>query len=302
MATYKIIIHILPWEIDYYHLFCIQMKKSKYHLISNDEIIIEPTLNLSDYLINWNETKIPKQFFIDKFHSLKPLLNDYTLKNAVYEGKEKYGHLNTSRNGIEKDINYYINLCPDMYFSEHLLNIMIEGSKLIKNKYFLLTPEIHKMWDGTWDEITHNQYQKVSYKDWDTADIFDIRQCMKNITDPVNLRPITKSKSAGWFDLYNKSLYEELCPVRQDWNGYGGYDHYLMVVTDYAKTIGIDYQQWVVENQIIFEYSVGDLKGIGFSKYYKDYIKLNDIPNQREEWERNLPKYIHEKTNILKNI
>lgn len=292
MSTYKITSHFLPWEIDYAQLMFIQLKKSKYYLSGEDTIKINMVLNLSNHLIDWDKSQLPKSFFKEKFLNLAPLLKDYTFTSSIYEGDELYGHLNVQRETVEKDIDYYISLCPDMYFSEQLLWYMIESSKQIKNKYFILTPQIPKMWDATWDAITNKNYLNHPYKEWDNLDIFDV--VMNQEIEAVTLTQINDHKWAGWFDLYNKALYEELVPVREDWVGYGPYDYYSMIVTQYAKNKGVDIQQWMIENQIIFEYSVGPLKTTGFSKYYKDLLSLKDIPNQRKQFESNMVKYINE--------
>jgi len=60
----KILIHFMPWEIDYALLTYIQLKKSKYHIPNDVNIVIETKLNLSSYIINWNKSKLPKDFFI----------------------------------------------------------------------------------------------------------------------------------------------------------------------------------------------------------------------------------------------
>ena len=61
-----------------------------------------------------------------------------------------------------------------MYFSEHLLAYMIEGAKSIKNKYFVITPQISKLWDGSWDVLVNPLYQNIPYETWFETDIFDI--------------------------------------------------------------------------------------------------------------------------------
>jgi hypothetical protein len=43
----------MPWEIDYALLSFTQLKKSKYHLPNDVNIIIDSVLNLYSYLINW---------------------------------------------------------------------------------------------------------------------------------------------------------------------------------------------------------------------------------------------------------
>ena len=57
----KITYHLMPWEIDYALLSFMQFKKSKYHLDPNDIIKIDTTLNLSNHIINWEESKLPKE-------------------------------------------------------------------------------------------------------------------------------------------------------------------------------------------------------------------------------------------------
>jgi hypothetical protein len=98
--NYKIISHLMPWEIDYAHLMFTQLKKSKYHLTEDDNIEIEVCLNLTSYLINWNDSKLPKQFFIDKFNQLSNLLVDYKYTPKIYDGDELYGHLDFQRESV----------------------------------------------------------------------------------------------------------------------------------------------------------------------------------------------------------
>jgi hypothetical protein len=292
MANYKITTHIMPHEIDYFMLMAIQLKKSKYYLPATDNISIYAVLNLSDYLINWNHSRLPKEFFKEKFESLAPLLEDYNFKLKIYEESELYGCLDVVRETVESHIDYYINICPDMYFSEHLLFYMLEASKQVKNKYFVLTPEIPKMWDQTWDEITNKNYMNIPYNEWNNQDIFDIRKNLKDNVEEVKIRPTTRSKWAGWFDCYNKAYWEELLPILPEWKGYGPHDLYSLILSEHAKKIGYDFQQWVIENQIIFQYDVGSLREKGFSKYYKELISYNSIPDQRKEFEKNLPFYL----------
>ena len=40
------------------------------------------------------------------------------------------------KESYESDIDYYINITQDMYFSETLLASLIESTKHIKNKYY----------------------------------------------------------------------------------------------------------------------------------------------------------------------
>jgi hypothetical protein len=290
----------MPWEIDYVLLTFTQLKKSKYYLPKGVNITIDSALNLSSFLINWDESKLPKEFFIEKYNQLSLLLKDYTHNTKIYDGNELYGHLDLQRDCITSETDYYIGICPDMYFSEHLLAYLVQAAQSVPNEYFVITPEIYKLWDNTWDILTNKEYLNIPYNNWNEVDIFDIRNNLKNNQEEILLDPSPVSKWAGWFDLYNKKMLEELCPIQDNWKGYGPHDWYSLMITEYVKSQGVDFQQYILRGQTIFEYSVGPLKNGGFSKYYKDLLKLNDIPNQRQQFESKMQEYLQRGIQQLK--
>ena len=297
---YKITYPCMPWELDYALLSFTQFKKSKYYLDGKDTIEINPSLNLSSYIVNWEKSKISKDLLISRFNQYLKLLEGYQVTPIIYEGDELYGHLDHQRDAMSSEVDFYISVCPDMYFSEHLLPLLINSSKQIDTKYFVLTPEIHKMWDNTWDEITNQDYLGVPYEEWNKADIFDIRSNMKNSEKSVTLETTMRSKWAGWFDLFNKEMYENLVPIQKNWNGYGPWDWYSLMITETCKKNGVDFQQYILRGQTIFEYPIGPLLDGGYTKMYKDLLHLNEIPDQRKSFEFNMPQYINDGVKRLK--
>ena len=291
----------MPYEIDYALLSYAQLKKSRYHIPDDVEIEIDTVMNCSNYLIDWDKTRLPKEFFTQKFNDLEILLKDYKVNSKIYEGDECYGLLDMQRDSY-CDADYYINITPDMYFSEHLLALMIESTKVIKNKYYVVTPEIHKMWDHTWDEITNQRYIDVPYAEWNSTDVYDIRHHMKTDDAEVRLEPTQRSKWAWWLDLYNKAFYEDFAPVQDDWFGYGPWDWWSLMLTEHAKEKGVDFQEYVLRGQTIFEYPIGSLKGKGFVSYHKDFMHLRgNAPQQRERFEANMGLYLERGIKHLQN-
>ena len=298
----KLILHLMPWEIDHLFFFFTQLKKSKYHLPDDVSITIESSLNLSSFIINWEESKIPKQFFIDKYNFVSQLLSDYNHIKKVYDGDKWYGHLDMQRESVDPEIDYYIVAMPDVNFSEYLLAYYVEAIKSIKNEYFLICPQIAKLWDSSWDIITDVDCIDTPYDKWQTIDIFDIITKHTNPTQQVNLKPLPTSKFAGWFDICNKKFYEELVPVWDEWEGYGGWDYYSMLVSDTYKHMGGDFQQYLLEGQTVGEYSTG-LATQDIGKYYKNYLVLNKLPyNQGELFKTKVIDYVKERLNKLGNI
>jgi hypothetical protein len=181
-------------------------------------------------------------------------------------------------------------MCPDMWFHEHLLYYLIESAKNIPDKYFIITPEIHKLWDWTWDELVNENYQNIPYENWNKSDIFEIQS--KVLGEPC-LQQVTRFKYAGWFDLYSKD-FVELIPIPDEWKGYGPWDYYSMLVSDIAVKKGYDIKEYVLRNQIIFEYHPNKEDKNNFTDYYKNMLILNKIENQREVVESKFPYYIEQ--------
>jgi len=295
--------HLMPWEIDNALLTFTQLKKSYFHLAEDVNVTIETVLNLSTKFVDWKESILPKEFFITKYNDISILLSDYNHIKRVYEGDEVYGFLNLQKESISKEVDYYVGICPDIYFSEHLLSLLIESTRVIKNKYFVVTPQIYKKWDDTWDEITDKNYLNVPYSDWNKADIYKTIHEIELNQSEISVIPTDKSKWAWWFDLYNKEFYEDLCPVPEDWNGYGPWDWYSMLLSEKALNAGVDFRQYLLKGQTILDTSTGFLKEMSFSSYHTKFLTL--IPNyspsvQRKIFELKMLEHLQKGFNMLK--
>jgi hypothetical protein len=285
----KIKIHYMPWEVDYALLQFIQLKKASQHL--SDDIYFHIGLNLSSHIINWNKSKLPKEFFINKFNAALKMLDWAKEVNVtIYEGDELWGHLDLEKTQMDPKIDYYMSICPDMWFHEYALFYIIESAKQIKDKYFITTPEIHKLWDWSWDELVNENYQNIPYEDWNKSDIFEIQS---RVLGEPTLQQTTRFKYAGWFDLYSKD-FMELIPIPDDWKGYGPWDYYSMLISEMAVKNGVDIKEYVLRNQIIFEYHPNKEDKSNFADYYKDLLSLNKIENQRQVVESKFPYYIEQ--------
>ena len=281
----------MPWEVDYALLQFMQLKKASLNLYPEDKIYFHIGLNLSSHIINWNESKLPKEYFINKFNTALKMLDWAENVNVtIYEGDKLWGHLDLEKVQMDPKIDYYMSICPDMWFHEYTLFYIIESAKQIKDKYFIITPEIHKLWDWTWDELVNENYKDVPYEDWNKSDIFEIQS--RALGEPY-IQQTTRFKYAGWFDLYSKD-FMELIPIPDDWKGYGPWDYYSMLVSDIAVKNGIDIKEYILRNQIIFEYHPNKEDKGNFADYYKDLLLLNKIENQRQVVESKFPHYIEQ--------
>jgi hypothetical protein len=299
----------MPWEIDQVYLTVDALKKSIYYIDPTDKIYIDTALNLSDSIIDWEKSSLPKEYFIEKYKVIDNLLKEkFIHKPFIFEGEGIYGHFNLQKTSIQSEIDYYMGVCPDVNFSEYSLYYLIESAKQIKNEYFILTPQIFKSWDSSWDILVNEKFKDVPYEKCIDIDIHEIRhQCLD--LDTPNVKPINQFKFAGWFDFYNKNFCEKLVPVLDEWNGYGPWDLYSMNVCNIAKQYGIDVQQYVLENQLIWFYDVGCLRN--FEEYggdgqlkllYKKFLTLKlGRQEQRAYIDKNLNLYLNQWVEYAKN-
>jgi hypothetical protein len=304
MSNIKIFLHILPQEIDHFALVAEKLKQSIYHISPDDKIYIDTCLNLSEYIFNWSISDIDSIFFIKKYETIcKYLEKDFIHKPKIQLGKVKYGHLDLQRDAIEPHIDYYISICPDIAFSETLLHYLIESAKQIKNEYFVITPQIYKCWDSSWDELVHPLFKNVPHEECLSQDIQDIQYQVTNIGDGErSIKPMNNFKYAGWFDLYNKNFYERLCPPRKEWSGYGPYDLYSMNIANLARGYKKDVQQYLLKNEVIWFSDTGRLRdkieygGDGALKtLYTQFLNIRvDRYSQRVDIDKNIDQYMKE--------
>ena len=282
----KILTHIMPWEIDYALLSFSQLKKVQKHIPEGVNIEFENVLNLSSNIINWDKSKIPKEYFIEKYNDICKGFNIIKINPKIMDSDIFYGHLDFQKEVITSSTDYYIPFCPDMYFGEYLIPYMIESIKNIPNKNFIITPQVTKRWDSSWDILVNEYFNHIPYSNCYDLSCYDI--CNINNSTPPELIPLDRFKYAGWFDCYSKEIWETFCPVWDEWKGYGAWDTYSMITLSLLKQKGYDIQQYLIKGQVISEYWNGgtyqqnwdmevyrDKNNEGLSDYYKKQLHIN---------------------------
>jgi hypothetical protein len=288
----------MPWEVDYALLSFMQLNRAKYHLSEQDTVFVDVTLNLSSYIIDWEKSILPKTFFKEKFKQLQNLLEGYTCRFFIYEGDSLYGALDSQKISSEDHIDHYILMNPDIHFNEKSLSYLIEGSKVITTKYAVITQEIPKLWDSSWDEISNKNFVHTPYKDWNKLSIYECDYVMNQQEKNVTLAPVSTFKWAGWMDLYSKDMWKDFWIFQEEWTGYGACDHYTMILGTRAQQKGINMHQYVLRNQIVHPYWVNK-NNIGFHEYYKNNLSLKEIPDQRQQFDNKMLYYLEKGLDYL---
>lgn len=277
--------HIMPWEIDYAMLSFAQLKKSQNYLPEEANVEFECVLNLSNYAVDWDKSVLPKEYFIKKYNDISKNFDRIKINNRIVYSDTLYGHLDLQREVSAPHIDYYLSVCPDIYFGEYLIPYIIESTKAIPNKNFILTPQTTKRWDPSWDVLVNSNFLNIPYSRCFDLDCYKVDYVNSS---PPELVPFNGFKFAGWMDCYSKEIWEKLCPVWDEWSGYGSLDTYMMFTLSLLKQKGYDVQQYILKNQVISEYWNGnepqqnwdideykEKNSEGLCGYYKEFLYIN---------------------------
>lgn len=265
---------ILPHEIDDLERILISLKRaSKFIDGRNYQFCI--SLGISDYLTDWSGSKLDKQFIIDKFESLKPLVN--WTDNPIFQMREDIlGCVSSRRNAHLEiiDATHFVWLDSDIVFDEQILFYLenaIVGIEEEGISNYVLTPEIVKIWDNTWDCLVNENYLDKPLNYHKTNDPY--MECglyddvsIKLVNNNVLGQPASKF-AGGWFTCISKNLLD-LTSIPESFGHYGAEDTFIMWAIDILRKKGNEIYQFKLNNYVVCEdYTFRN------RNYYNDVIK-----------------------------
>lgn len=266
-------IFVLPEEIDDLEKTIIQLKKSSKLLEKTYEIILDVTLGISSELTDWENSKIPLQFFIDKFNNIKNYC-DWTIECNFNVSDEISGCVSQRRISSTKyNVDNIIWLDTDIVFSEMTLFYILNAADMLNNQEiydYVVTPEIVRIWDSTWDCIVNEQFinQPCGYQKTNDPFLDSGVHGELSITEVdcfTQNQPKLKF-AGGWFTCISSSILKKV-PIPESFGHYGLEDTFIMWSSLKFK----EFRQFKVKNLVICE----DYKYRSKEHYLKYISKIN---------------------------
>lgn len=253
---YRIVQYIQPWEIDNFERQVHHMIHSSYYIDNPKNVIWDVTMNLS--IVDWETSKLDKAFFIDKFNYLRQIVSYYfTVQFDCDESIQGSG--DKKRACAEKEQDFTIWLDSDIFFPQQTLTYLIQAAEQIKEESFILTPEIVRWWDESWDCIVNERFLNEPLTMRMEFDIYSLEQIAHESSLSLKRNEILKF-GAGWFTLLNKKVTDTI-KIPVEGGSYGVDDTYFMAC---GTVLGIP--QYVLQGIVIAEMSTRFVQN-------KDYIK-----------------------------
>lgn len=252
---------VMPHELDDLERVLIDLNKTSKYVDGNDyEFYI--SFSVSDYLFDWANSKVDKQFFIDRFNSLKALTN-WAGKSTFQMRDEILGAFSNKIYAHRECTNatHFIWLDTDICFDDRILYYMEASIDRLKqtdtdvDKYFI-TPEIVKYWDTTWDCLVNANYLdkpldycKTNNPFSESGEVGDVE--LETVFNNVPGQPNTKF-GAGWFTLLSKPLLDRI-PLPESMGHYGPDDTFIMWAIEKLNQTGENIYQFKLKNYIVCE-------------------------------------------------
>lgn len=261
---YRITQYIQPWEIDDLERQADQLIRASYYIEAPKEVVLDITMNLE--IVDWEQSNLPRQYFIDKYRFIKTKLEKYFTVEFDMDHKIQ-GCTDKRRSVTDKVQDYIIWLDSDLFFAIDTLPHLINGTKQITDQCYILSPEIIRYWDRSWDCITSQQFLD---KPLNLRDFFDMYSLDYNRNSEIYLRKNSEIKfGGGWFTLFTDSFFKKI-PLVSELGAYGPDDTYV----SYCG-MKLNISQYVVAGVVVSEVGSVLLEDKDYTKPLLS-IKIND--------------------------
>lgn len=299
MKTIQIVIHCLPREIDQLERICNSLRES-YHFCEDINIILDVTLNLNSHFTNWENSKIPKTFFINKFSVIGDLHKDvFEIKFEVDESGNCLGINDKRRNSINDDIeaDYIMYMDLDVFFPNPSLYMLSQLLNTIDEEYIIVSPELVKLWDNSWDGLVNKHYQNKPLDYFKNVDPYISNHItFDNLSrGELGIRENNPIKfGGGWFNVFSKSLLKFI-NIPDPLGPYGVDDTFIMMAANMMVDKGYKVKQYVLEGIVCIENYICSLYKFNPYKEFIDDVSLGDKGkefkhNQKQQAHQNFQK------------
>lgn len=272
-------IFILPNEIKMYR-YLIETIQNDIEKFGLTNFYFDCTLSVSNQMVDWSSSSITKEEIVKEFEEInKNKIGSFTVdgsgKIMGCVSKRRESYLKHKENSI---VNIWLD--PDWIFPEGMFYIFDNAiDEIVKyQKYFILTPQMIKMWDSSWNPITHPDFvdKPTNYR---VLPEYNPHRD-KGIYGEIELKELPKGLfkfGGGWGTVISTYLLNKI-GVPESFGHYGEEDSFIMASSRLLTEKGIDIKQYVLHNVVsALDYSpkIENVKQIDRRKEFRKIAQQN---------------------------
>lgn len=247
----KVVISIfcLPQEIDELEKTLIQLNSASKYVSGINNFIIDVTLCVSSELTDWNNSKLSKNFFIEKIKKISAYAD--WCEHNIRVSEDIKGCVSQRRfTSNNYDADCFIWLDTDIVFDEYVLSFIERAITLINKdtNYFILSPEIVRVWDKTWDCLVNGRFIEKPIGYYKTNNPY--HDC--GVKGDVSVEEMIQYKFAGgWFTCISGDLIRKI-GIPESFGHYGYEDTFIMKASHKLSNV-LPIKQFKLKNYIVCE-------------------------------------------------
>ena len=206
MSKTLVVTHVMPMELEMFERFISYYKNSFKYLDKQDDVTMYVTLNLNPKFTDWDNSELKQQHFIDRFTNS---LSGVKSHLQIIVDESVWGTTQQKRDVSFLDYDYFIFVDPDIAVHEQQLKLQIMAAEQISSEsdFFVLSPNIPRWWDTTWDVVVHPNNRN------DELGKFRLKQTFIDTftqnPNEISIRRIGEFKfGCGMHTLYSKKFWE----------------------------------------------------------------------------------------------
>jgi len=277
-------VFILPYEIDDLEMLVGRLKDCSYRLDGACQWTLDVTMCLSEDIINWRRSTLPKSYFLEKFQKISTCTDWCDKKfNVSTDIKGVVGQRRRTLN-LYSDVDAFVWADADIIFCDELLKY-IQDSLFQAAEFgsmFVISPELVRLWDSTWDCLVNENFinEPVGYQA--TNDPFRDCGVKGRVTlDFVNCGVPGQPKfkfGGGFFTTFSAPLLQRI-GIPESFGHYGLEDTFIMWASEkLIQERGEKIYQHKMKNLVVCE-----------NYKYRNYNHLTNhltIYNRKEEFRK----------------
>jgi hypothetical protein len=246
MSKTLVVTHVMPLELEMFERFISYYKNCFKYLDSNDDVTMYVTLNLNPKLTDWDNSELKQQWFIDRFTQSMSGIRSHL---QIIVDDSLWGTTQQKREVLKLEYDYFIFVDPDIAVNEHQLKLQLMAAENVRERgsSFVISPNIPRWWDKTWDVLVHPEFLNEELQQFRKEEVWN--STFTQSPDKVEIVAFNKFKfGCGMHTLYSKEFWNDVGGIPEEWGGYGSEDTYAMIIADFLK-----------DRQPIFQYILNGL-------------------------------------------
>jgi hypothetical protein len=281
MSKGLISIFALPQEIDALHLTLYNLKRNSVNLKNlpgSHEFGFDISLCMSEELTDWNKSLLPKEYFHDKFKYMKETLCSWaTIESMEIRYTPKIlGCVSHRRHSLEylDKYDFTMWLDTDIFFDDYLLSYILMGVSAINNNTYVITPQVTRQWDTTWDVLVHPDEINKPLNNHLTQDVFEFAL---NGGENVALDSTMDNFKAagGWCTVIGNDILK-LTGIPKSFGHYGLEDTYVMQCCEIMRHSRDSRSPFIPKQYILKNVLIGENHKYQNNNYLKNLLCLKD--------------------------